>query len=65
MKSWTLFGAIFDTDEISNKIKDAKTIYEAFGNDDTLSTFKETLLGSEGFGTIEIENTVVNEFLIY
>ena len=64
-KGIELIKVDYDTGQISNKIKDAKTIYEAFGNDDTLSTFKETLLGSEGFGTIEIENTVVNEFLIY
>jgi len=55
----------YDTGQISHKIKDAKTIYEAFGKGDRLSTFKETLLGSEGFEIIEMENSEENEFLIY
>ncbi len=55
----------YDTGQISNKIKDAKTIYEAFGNNDKLSNLKETLVGKEGFQIIEIEDTQENEFLIY
>ena len=55
----------YDTGQISNKIKDAKTIYEAFGNNDNLSNLEETLVGSEGFQIIEIEGNEENEFLIY
>ncbi len=55
----------YDTGQISNKIKDAKTIYEAFGKSDKLFTLKETLVGSEGFKVIEMENSEENEFLIY
>ena len=55
----------YDTGQISNKIKDAKTIYEAFGKNDNLSNSKETLVGSEGFQIIEIEDSEENEFLIY
>ena len=55
----------YETGQISNKIKDAQTIYEAFGKNDNLSNLKETLVGSEGFQIIEIENSEENEFLIY
>ena len=55
----------YDTGQISNKIKDAKTIYEAFGKNDNLSNSKETLVGSEGFQIIEIDDSEENEFLIY
>ena len=55
----------FDTGQISNKIKDAKTIYEAFGNNDNLSNLKETLVGIEGFQIIEIEDSEETEFLVY
>ncbi len=55
----------YETGQISNKIKDAKTIYEAFGKNDNLSNSKETLVGSEGFQFIEIEDNEENEFLIY
>tara|TARA_B100000902_G_C27310787_1_gene918252 strand:- start:131 stop:2527 length:2397 start_codon:yes stop_codon:yes gene_type:complete len=55
----------YDTGQISNKIKDTKTIYEAFGKSDNLSNFKETLVGSEGFQFIEIEDSDEIEFLIY
>ncbi len=55
----------YDTGQISNKIKDAKTIYEAFGKNDNLSNSKETLVGSEGFQIIEIDASEENEFLIY
>tara|TARA_A100001011_G_scaffold289787_1_gene301107 strand:- start:918 stop:3314 length:2397 start_codon:yes stop_codon:yes gene_type:complete len=55
----------YDTGQISNKINDAKTIYEAFGNNDNLSNLRETLVGSEGFQIIEIEDSEENEFLIY
>ena len=55
----------YDTGQISNKIKNTKTIYEAFGNNDNLSNYKETLVGSEGFQIIEIEDSEENEFLIY
>tara|TARA_B100001057_G_scaffold4655_1_gene4174 strand:- start:249 stop:2615 length:2367 start_codon:yes stop_codon:yes gene_type:complete len=55
----------YDTGQISNNIKDSKTIYEAFGKNDNLSNSKETLLGIEGFQIIKIENNEENEFLIY
>ncbi len=55
----------YETGQISNKIKDVKTIYEAFGKNDSLSNLKETLVGSEGFQFIEIEDNEENEFLIY
>ena len=54
----------YDTGQISNK-KNAKTIYEAFGKNDNLSNLKETLIGTEGFQIIEIEESYENEFLIY
>ncbi len=55
----------YETGQISNKIKDAQTIYEAFGKNDNLSNLKETLVGSDGFKIIEIEDSEENEFLIY
>ncbi len=55
----------YDTGQISNKINDTKTIYEAFGKSDNLSNLKETLVGSEGFQFIEIEDSEEKEFLIY
>ena len=55
----------YDTGQISNKIEDTKTIYEAFGKNDNLSNSKETLVGSEGFQIIEIDGSEENEFLIY
>jgi len=55
----------YDTGQISNKVKDTKTIYEAFGKSDKLSTLKETLVGSEGFKIIEMENSEEHEFLVY
>jgi penicillin-binding protein 1A len=55
----------YETGQISNKVNDAKTIYEAFGKSDKLSNLKETLVGSEGFQIIEIESSEENEFLIY
>ena len=54
----------YDTGQISNK-KNAKTIYEAFGKNDNLSNLNETLIGTEGFQFIEIEDRDENEFLIY
>ncbi len=55
----------YDTGQISNNINDNKTIYEAFGKSDNLISLKETLVGIDGFQTIEIEDNVDNEFLIY
>ncbi len=55
----------YDTGQISNRLNDTKTIYEAFGKSDNLSNSKETLVGSEGFKFIEIEDSEENEFLIY
>ena len=55
----------YNTGQISNKIIDTKTIYEAFGKSDNLYNLKETLVGSEGFQIIEIEDNEENEFLIY
>ncbi len=55
----------YDTGQISNKVKDTKTIYEAFGKSDKLSTLKETLVGSEGFKIIEMKNSEEHEFLVY
>ena len=54
----------YDTGQISNK-KNAKTIYEAFGKNDNLSNLKETLIGTEGFQIIKIEESYENELLIY
>jgi len=55
----------YDTGQISNKVKDSKTIYEAFGKNDNLSNSKETLVGIEGFQIIEVEDSEENEFLVY
>ena len=55
----------YNTGQISNKMSDDKTIYEAFGKSDKLSNSNETLVGTEGFQIIEIEKIEENEFLIY
>jgi len=42
-----------------------KQYMKHFGKNDNLSNAKETLVGSEGFQIIEIEDSEENEFLIY
>ncbi len=55
----------YDTGQISNKINEEKTIYEAFGKSDKLLHLNKTLVGTEGFQVIVVEENEQNEFLIY
>ena len=54
-----------DTGEVSQNINGDKTIYEAFRKSDKLILDKKTLIGSEGFQIIQIEDKQVDEFAIY
>ena len=54
-----------DTGEVSQNINGDKTIYEAFRKSDKLILDKKTLIGSEGFQIIQIEDKQVDEFVIY
>ena len=54
-----------DTGKITNTVENSKTIYEAFSKNDNLATNNETLIGSEGFKIIQIEESQSNKYLIY
>ena len=54
-----------DSGEISFDASDSKTIYEAFRKSDKLVLDKKTLIGSEGFRIIQIEEENRDEIVIY
>ena len=54
-----------DTGEVSFDADDDKTIYEAFRKSDKLVLDKKTLIGSEGFQIIQIEEELEDEIVIY
>ncbi len=54
-----------DTGEISYDANNDKTIYEAFRKSDKLILDYKTLIGSEGFEIIQIEEELEDEILIY
>tara|TARA_Y100000741_G_C18262335_1_gene560933 strand:+ start:4364 stop:6751 length:2388 start_codon:yes stop_codon:yes gene_type:complete len=54
-----------DTGEVSFDASDNKTIYEAFRKSDKLVLDNKTLIGSEGFQIIQIEEELEEEIVIY
>tara|TARA_B100000686_G_C16432376_1_gene782828 strand:- start:14 stop:829 length:816 start_codon:yes stop_codon:yes gene_type:complete len=54
-----------DTGEVSFDADDDKTIYEAFRKSDKLVLDNKTLIGSEGFQIIQIEEELEDEIVIY
>ena len=54
-----------DTGEVSYDTSDVKTIYEAFRKSDKLILDNKTLIGSEGFQIIQIEEESEDEIVIY
>ena len=64
-KGVELIQVNIDTGEVSLGINDDKTIYEAFRKSDKLVLDKKTLIGSEGFQIIQIEEEDGNEVVIY
>ncbi len=54
-----------DTGEVSFEAVNDKTIYEAFRKSDKLILDNKTLIGSEGFQIIQIEEELEDEIVIY
>ena len=55
----------YNSGKISNILDSNETIYEAFGMNDSLNLNKKTLIGSDGFQIIQIEESLEDEFVIY
>lgn len=55
----------YNSGKISNILNSNETIYEAFGMNDSLNLNKKTLIGSDGFQIIQIEESLEDEFVIY
>ena len=55
----------YDTGTIAKNMQDINTVYEAFTKSDNLATNDRTLVGSQGFQIIEIEEDIAEEYLIY
>ena len=54
-----------DTGEVSYETNNDKTIYEAFRKSDKLILDNKTLIGSEGFQIIQIEEELEDQIVIY
>ena len=54
-----------DTGEVSFDASDDKTIYEAFRKSGKLVLDNKTLVGSEGFQIIQIEEELEDKIVIY
>ncbi len=54
-----------DTGEVSFEAGSDKTIYEAFSKSDKLDIDNKTLVGSDGFQIIQIEEEIDDEIVIY
>ena len=55
----------YDTGTIAKNMQDINSVYEAFTKSDNLATNDRTLVGSQGFQIIEIEEDITEEYLIY
>jgi penicillin-binding protein 1A len=64
-KGVELIRTNIDTGEVSMSPNDDNTIYESFRKSDKLILDKKTLIGSEGFQIIQIEEKQDNEFVVY
>ena len=64
-KGVELIQVNMDTGEVSFEAGKDKTIYEAFRKSDKLLLDKKTLIGSEGFQIIQIEEELEDEIVIY
>ncbi len=53
------------TGQFSSNINDPKTIYEAFGKSDNLSTNFKTLTGADGFQIIQVEEDLSDDYVLY
>ena len=54
-----------ETGRISTNLDKSKTIYEAFSKSDSLASNEKTLIGSEGFQIIQVQNEENDKFVIY
>ncbi len=54
-----------ETGRISTNQDKSKTIYEAFSKSDSLASNEKTLIGSEGFQIIQVQNEENDKFVIY
>ena len=55
----------YDTGTVAKNMQNFNTVYEAFTKSDNLATNDQTLVGSQGFQIIEIEEDITEEYLIY
>ena len=55
----------YDTGTVVKNMQDINSVYEAFTKSDNLATNDRTLVGSQGFQIIEIEEDITEEYLIY
>ena len=55
----------YDTGTVAKNMQDINSVYEAFTKSDNLATNDRTLVGSQGFQIIEIEEDITEEYLIY
>ncbi len=55
----------YDTGKVAKNMQDVNSVYEAFTKSDNLSISDQTLVGSQGFQIIEIEEDITEEYLIY
>ena len=64
-KGVELIQVNLDSGEVSYDANNDKTIYEAFRKSDKLILDNKTLIGSEGFQIIQIEEELEDEIVIY
>ena len=64
-KGVELIQVNIDSGEVSFEVDGDKTIYEAFRKSDKLDIKNKTLIGSEGFQIIQIEEELEEEIVIY
>ena len=64
-KGVELIKVNIDTGEVSFNLSDNKTIYEAFRKSDKIEVNNKTLIGSDGFQIIQIEEELEDGIVIY
>ncbi len=55
----------YDTGKVTANMNNIDSVYEAFTKSDNLAVGNETLIGSQGFQIIQIEDRGVEEYIIY
>ena len=55
----------YDTGKVSKNMNNTNSVFEAFTKSDNLAAGDETLIGSQGFQIIQIEDSDSEEYLIY